>query len=215
MVAAVLSQSIPSASASLIDSFSGGYNEASSGVSFTFSEGSAVNYSPTQTDGGTYDPLTLDRRIIEFHRRRCHYDHGFYDEKLVVEVPSVTMPGVFDTVTFDFETPTATAYSMVVGPFTLYFGIVEAPINSVAVSGLDGASAGTLSADYSAFIADGGNLGLTYNGLSLTSGGASLPAAPSASFTLVANGAPEPSSAILGLSGAVAIMLGKTGTPVA
>jgi len=208
---AMLSLSIPSASASLIYSLSGGFNDAtgqpSLGTSLALSGGSAVNDPAAVITGGMYSDLTLDMAGSTMIGTT---------EISGISVPlplTITTGG--DTVTFDFGSADAKLYSIPIGLTTLYYGIVDAQITSVVVGGSD-AYAATLTTDLSLMdpsAGGGGSLVLTYNGIDLTSTGATIPSAPSSSFTLVANTptppVAEPTSAILSLSGAVAILLGK------
>jgi hypothetical protein len=204
---AMLSLSIPSASASLIYSLSGGFNDATGGTSLTLTAGSAVNDPAGVITGGTYGNLTFD--MVGSTMIGTTGISG-----ITVPLPlTITTGG--DTVTFGFGPAEATIYSLNVGFTTLFYGIVDAPITSVVIGGSD-VYAATLATDLSPMNptdAGGGSLVLTYNGIDLNSAGATIPAAPSSSFTLVANTptppVAEPTSAILSLSGAVAILLGK------
>jgi hypothetical protein len=202
-VMAMLSLAVPSASASLIYSLSGGYNEATAISNLTLTEGSAVNDPAGIITSGTYSDLTLD---LSSSSTAINVISGI----TIPAVPSLTITTGADTVTFGFGEAMATVYTLPLGFTTLFYGIVQAPISSVTVVGSD-AFASTLTADLSPFSTDGGYLVLTYNGIDLTSGGATIPVAPSSSFTLLANAAeaPEPSTAILSLAGAMAIGLGK------
>jgi hypothetical protein len=213
-LAAVLAVSwgtAPTASASLISSIAGGFNNAStSGSDVSFLTGSGVNYSPSQADGGTFQPLSLHMSGSTMSGSQIS---GFSLDPLVISTGA-------DTVQFNFvETgpggPTAipSTVSLPFAPFSFNYGFVQANIASVVVSGPDSALATTLTADFNDFINFGGSFLLTYNGLNLTTSGASITAAPSGSFTAIANNAspdaPEPSSIVSTLTGALAFVLAK------
>ena len=217
---AMLAESVPIASATLIDTLSGGFNQATpSGSDLDFSVGSAVNDPTAQIVGGTYvAPLTLNMTgSTSTVSGDVTTISGFSIGSLEISIPTDTTP---DTITFNFEndpagSPTITQTALSFGPsLTFYLGVIQATVGtspgSVVIAGPDSAS---LTSELNDFIDQGGNLFLNYNGIDISTSGASLTAAPSESFTLVANVSspliPEPSSIILSLSGAAAIILGK------
>jgi hypothetical protein len=97
-----------------------------------------------------------------------------------------------------------------------YYGIISAtvPVGGVSVTSTipSDPNVTELQSELADFTANGGGLFLTYNGIHVFTGDATIGVSPSASFTLVAGAAPvapEPATAILGMSGAVAFILAK------
>jgi hypothetical protein len=202
---AILSLTVHSSSASPIYSLSGGFNDATAGSNLLLSDGSAVNDPVGEITSGMFNDLTLEMGSSSIL--------GNVISGISILAPaSLSISTGGDTVTFGFGEAEATLYMVPLGFTTLYYGIVQAPITSVAVSGSD-PDTPTLITDLAPFLNPDSMLVLTYNGIDLTTGGAIIPnyLAPSASFTLLANDitAPEPSSAILTLSGGMAIVLRK------
>ena len=224
---ALLWHCAPTASATLVDSetqiatLSGGFNQAMpSGSDLDLSQGSAVNDPTGQIVGGAYlSNLTLHMLgSASTTSGDVTTITGFSVDSLEISIPTATTP---DTITFSFqksEWESDDSAAVAFGPpppnqFTFYLGVLQATIGTAESVVNTGPDKTALTNDLSDFINLGGNLFLNYNGINIGTSGASLTAAPSESFTLVANVSsplvPEPSTAILSLSGAVAIILGK------
>ena len=198
---ASVSLAVSSAPASTISSIAGSYDGATTGETFSFTEPSSVNYSPTQSYTGSYGDMSVD-----LTGSMATVVAGV-NEIIDVSLGSLVFsPDASDTVTFNFGEATASLYSLTLGTISLFYGVIEAPISSLVFSG---PNAPVYEADFTNFANHGGLLALTYNGLSLTPDGATAPASPSGSFTLVADPLPEPGSALLGLSGVAAFGLAE------
>jgi hypothetical protein len=218
---AMLSLGAPSASATLIGNLAGAFGDTTPGPlsgfenSISFGSGSAVNDPTGQITGGTYQDLQLLN--LTGTSISAGQISGFELLPLAITYP-VASAYAGDTITFNFEndvvgpfnSPLATPTSVAFGPFTFYLGVIEASVTSATVVGPDSGTLQPLFNDFNT-PADHPTLILTYNGIDLTTAGAAITMASSASFSLVTDpvAVAEPSSAILSLSGAVAIILGK------
>ncbi len=186
-----------------IFTFAGTYSSASGtgspGTSVTFNTGTAISDSTSQLSSFAANPLALDL---------TGYSTG--------TDTGVTFPSTFtiadtlgDSASFTLSAPTAEILpqSTSFGPFTFYYGLVQANLTLTNVT--DPNDPG-LSSALSAFADHGGVLYVTYNGINFVNGGATVQSSPSESFTVLANNAPntpEPTTAVLTLTGGVVIAL--------
>jgi hypothetical protein len=215
-VTAMLSQCVGSTSAALIDSLSGAYNDATPHTgsntfetAFSLASGTTVNDTTNQLSSGTYDNLPVDLTGATVSGSNII---GFTLSPMEISFPAsspFSTAATGDTVTFNFAGPVDTPSFIAFGAFDFYLGVIQASISSVTATGNDSAA---FLAALSDFNVHGGSLVLTYNGINVTTSGASISSAPSESFSLLANAtpsAPEPTTTILSLSGAAAIILVK------
>lgn len=184
------------------------------GTNLTLNGGSAVDDTTNQISAGTYSNwiLGMAGAVSSGNIVSGFTISGISIESLQITFP-VTSPFAADSISFGFGSASATQGYIPVGSLGIYWGVIQASIASVTVSG-DDSNASTLRTDLAPLTPSeggGGSLVMTYNGIDLASGGATVQVAPSSSFTLLANTqeAPEPTTAILTLSGAVALILGK------
>jgi hypothetical protein len=203
LACALLGLGTNSSSAATIFSFAGTYSGAtgtgSPGTSVTFNSGTALSDSSSALTSYTANPLALNLA-------------GYS----TVTNTGVTFPGTFtisdtigDSATFALANSTAEILpqSTAFGPFTFFYGLVQADLTLVNVTDPNDPNLGS---ELSAFGAHGGVLFVTYNGINFVTGGATVQTSPSESFTVIANNAPntpEPTTAVLTLTGGVVIAL--------
>ncbi len=211
-VMAMLSLSIPAALASpVVDSFSGTSNGTAPTTgtvsSFSFDGGAPIS-TPVPTsllstggfDSSASTPMTIN--VASFNDITT----------LGATASDLILTNGSDTVDFTLSDVGIKNYSIpVTGSLFFNYGIITAavPVGGVLVTGPDKTELQNELAD---FTMNGGGLFLTYNGINIVSGEATIGSSPSASFTVVAGltpSAPEPTAAILSLSGAAAIILAK------
>jgi hypothetical protein len=211
-VMAMLSLSVPAALASpLVDSFSGTSNGVAPTTgtvsSFSLDGGSPIN-TPVPTsllstggfDASAATPMTVN--VSSFNDITT----------LGATVSDLILTNGSDTVDFTLSDVGIKNYSIpVTGSLFFNYGIITAaiPVGGVLVTGPDKTE---LQNELLNFTENGGGLFLTYNGINIVSGDATIGTSPSSSFTVVAGltpSAPEPTAAILSLSGAAAIILAK------
>jgi hypothetical protein len=208
-IVALLARPAPASPMTPIDSFSGIFTTATATTApntLVFPANSTAINDPTgDLAGATVNTLTTTL--------------GIGEESL--SALSLTYTSGSDTyeINFTLNDVTITPETFTFTPFTLYYGLITAvvPINGVTVTQetgtLNPALTAQLETDVGNFTTYGGNFGLTYNGILvvpgvLVPGLATIEAAPSASFTLSSETpAPEPTTAILTLTGAAALAL--------